>query len=127
MGYYTSYVVDVSSIPEEKVDAVYKHLSNLDVFDTLDAYKNTINGYSYSKWYEWENDMLSLSEEFPDVFIEIEGDGEDSDDFWKCYIKDGAQQLCPATITYEQYDPKKMQQIRPPHLPEIEASVADLI
>ena len=35
------------------------------------------------KWYSWKEDMKIIAELFPDVFFELEGEGEDRDDWWR--------------------------------------------
>lgn len=41
------------------------------------------------KWYEWREDMTKLSHQFPDVLIIIDGEGEESGDIWRAYVKNG--------------------------------------
>jgi len=37
------------------------------------------------------------------------GDGDDSEDFWYKYYKNGKMQACPAKISYDPYDERKLE------------------
>lgn len=53
----------------------------LDLHDQSDTGKEWFwPGCDWVKWYEHENDMLAISQEFPDVTFCLDGDGEESDD-----------------------------------------------
>lgn len=54
------------------------------------------------KWYEYDSDMIELSKRFPDLLFELYGDGEDSDDFWKSYYRDGNAQFSKGRIVYDE-------------------------
>lgn len=61
------------------------------------------------KWYECDEDMKKHSLEHPDLLFEIDGVGEENEDLWINYYKNGKMQHCPAQIVYPKYDPNKMQ------------------
>lgn len=60
------------------------------------------------KWYEHEKDMRAFSKQYPDVIFCLHGIGEDSDDQWNQYYKDGKMQNCKAIITFEEYNETKL-------------------
>lgn len=77
MGYYTNYEY------EEGFDAK--------AFEEL----NKISQYNHPcmdevKWYEYGEDMKSLSKLFPDRIFVLSGVGEEQGDEWKDYFKNGA-------------------------------------
>lgn len=41
------------------------------------------------KWYGHEDDMCKLSAMFPDLYFTLEGDGEESDDYWRKLFHNG--------------------------------------
>lgn len=57
-------------------------------------YINEVNGVydvlsDSMKWYEHEGDMCKLSEMFPELYFTLEGDGEESDDYWRKLFHNG--------------------------------------
>lgn len=93
MGYITDY--DISSNSQEIQEAIEKQ-SGYDDFQSI-------------KWYEWENDVKTVSLQFPDEVIEIYGEGESSGDIWKAYVKNGKSFTTEAKITFEDFDESKLQ------------------
>jgi hypothetical protein len=65
-------------------------------------------GNCEGKWYDWEKDMRKLSKIFPDILFELHGDGEESDDLWKAYFKNGKMQRCHAITVFEEFDERKL-------------------
>jgi hypothetical protein len=63
-----------------------------------------------SKWYESDQDMKELSsrEEYKDVLFILEGEGEDNDDIWIAYYKNGKVQKEYAKITFDEFDETKL-------------------
>lgn len=127
MGYYTSVslCVDVNS---ENAEEIYKALDSERFFESLDYDARWVNAHIYTKWYDGDTDkIVELSVKFPAAFFTLDGDGEDSDDFWRAYIQNGAIQTVYAELTYEDYNPAKMEQLVQPLVPNFKAPVADLI
>jgi len=60
------------------------------------------------KWYEWKDDMLTLSKICPRILFALSGRGEDQPDLWKCYFKGGKSQLEEARIEYDDFDEEKL-------------------
>lgn len=111
MGYYTYFNLDISyappltdvlsvvpdSVKQEVCDAI-KELTEYIYFDT-----DGQPGDSY-KWYEWESDMIQISEKFPWLLLTLWGDGEESDDKWVAYFVNGKVQHAQASINYPEFD-----------------------
>ena len=49
-------------------------------------------------WYSYHDDMITLSMEFPDITFVLSGKGEDADDVWTNYYKNGYSYGCTPTI-----------------------------
>jgi len=60
------------------------------------------------KWYEHEDDMRAFSLEHPGVLFEMTGEGEENEDMWRKYFKDGKMQRCEARITFDDFDENKL-------------------
>ena len=62
-----------------------------------------------TKWYDFEKDMREVSKQHPNVLFELSGEGEETDDLWKAYFKDGKMQMCEARIEYDNFDEAQLQ------------------
>lgn len=59
-----------------------------------------------SKWYDCEKDMKELSsrEEYKDILFILEGEGEDSDDVWTAYFKNGQMRKIYIEMKMPEFD-----------------------
>jgi hypothetical protein len=94
MGYNTRYAVKVT--PDFEGD------QSLD-----EILRKASGGYSFDcgntecvKWYDHEDHLRALSKEWPLRLFTVTGEGEESDDLWIKYFKDGKMQFCKAQIVY---------------------------
>lgn len=88
MGYYTNYSLSVLNDRGADLTILKNELNEKFGEDLIDD-----NGETEEiKWYSWEEDMLELSKKYPDMLIEIRGDGEEGDDFWEARFKDGQEE-----------------------------------
>ena len=55
----------------------------------------------YKKWYDYLDDFIRLSKQFPYLKIEVERKGEDRLDIEKSYYYNGNSQVCPVELTFE--------------------------
>jgi hypothetical protein len=62
-----------------------------------------------TRWYEWREDMTKYSKLHPDVLFTVSGEGEESGDIWKAYIKNGQIQEETAKIQIAAFDPDKLE------------------
>jgi len=115
MGYITEYTLGIEQNDnnvavdeinefiqkERKVnkDFMYVFYEDLEYNDAI---------YGEGKWYNFDEDMMKLSKAFPDVVFRLEGDGEESDDVWVTYYKDGKYQNAQRTVIIEEYNPNKL-------------------
>lgn len=113
MGYCTSYELTFSlyeeknrSIPKILLDDLDKEINRMNVFE----YSHGNSYYAVETWYEWESDMCLLSSRFPEVFFILSGKGDDSEDMWIAYFVAGKKQVCRANITYDDFDPLKLEE-----------------
>lgn len=90
MGYNTAYRIEITGKDN----------------DLALAYLEKISGYGESihdesiKWFNCVEDAEKTSKRFPEVLIEIYGDGDESDDNWRMLIKNGKAKRVTATLTY---------------------------
>jgi hypothetical protein len=99
MGYQTNYELIVDNDIAADVEAAILEVSGYQ-FDCGSLYN--------AKWYDHDEDMREVSKQFPDRVITLYGNGEDADDQWYAYFKNGKMQWCPAIITYDPFDESKL-------------------
>lgn len=98
MGYCTYYTLTYTDEPQEAIE---------DAKATLDrGYDPFENGEI--RWYEHEAEMRELSKQFPEVLFELHGEGEQNDDMWYKYFKNGKMQTCSVIIDFPPFDEKKL-------------------
>jgi len=59
-------------------------------------------------WFNCDQDMKEYSLKYPELVFTLQGLGEDRDDMWFKYFKNGKMQECPAIITFDKYDETKL-------------------
>lgn len=64
-------------------------------------------------WYDHDKHMAELSKRHPKVLFTLHGEGEENEDIWRKYFKAGKVQVCRAKITFDAYDPKKLEHPKP--------------
>ena len=96
MGYHTDYTITVHNATQQQMKEIDSILTDcgLDKSSTFEYY---IYG---SKWYSWDEDLKSISEEFPNIYFEIYGDGEESDDNWQAIVCNGEAVAVQAELVY---------------------------
>lgn len=106
MGYYTDYRLgmwdkDANLIEQShpKYDEIATAFANLNCDFTTDDFDELTGGMANWKWYNSENDMETLGKQFPDVLFELEGMGEDREDWWVYRVLGNKTQLKRAVIT----------------------------
>lgn len=55
------------------------------------------------KWYDHDEHMIQLSLEFPDMWFELWGSGEDRDDNWRAVYHNGKSNYSRAELVYDEY------------------------
>ena len=107
MGYYTSFEIKTMDEVSDIVKAAISH--EIEAYHLPD-YNEWMGGWAcYGKWYDHEEDLKELSLKFPDVVFEVYGDGEESDDLWYKYFKNGRMQYCPCHFEFDPYDESKLE------------------
>jgi hypothetical protein len=61
-----------------------------------------------SKWYDHEENLKEFSRQYPSVVFVLQGEGEENEDMWIKYFKNGKMQKAEAQITLEDYDENKL-------------------
>ena len=103
MGYYTRFNLEVRTpVTRERAEQIANRLNAIigweDCFELDDSEDTTLTNWSLEtngemKWYDWEEDMSQLANEFPDVEFHLEGNGEDENDWWVALFKGKREQI----------------------------------
>ncbi|AXH69627.1 hypothetical protein HWB79_gp185 [Streptomyces phage LukeCage] len=59
------------------------------------------DNYDTMKWYDWEDDMASLSRDWPNVLFALSGEGEEPGDLWKAWVRNGKVIKVEGRIVYD--------------------------
>ena len=120
MGYWTSYYLTVKNPKSSSLDKKISHETELAIAKKLCEFSNwfepsdvdeNVEKSEYplfelissdmNKWYDHYDEMIFLSKEFPSLYFELEGQGEDHDDLWKEYFHNGEATHSDAKITFD--------------------------
>lgn len=97
MGYYTSYSLKTSDnnaeFHKQEIGRIAEYKS---VFEET------------AKWYDHDRDMKYYSKKYPKVIFTLLGEGEDSENLWVKYYKNGKVQHEFAIITYPEFNELKL-------------------
>lgn len=110
MGYYTFFNLKLVSPPRKSYlenDIIAELREAVDYAHT--ALNEDGSGNEACKWYDHENDLCALSRRYPDWRFVLDGDGEDSPDFWIKHFVNGKMQLCQGEVVYPKFDPQKLE------------------
>jgi len=103
MGYNTNYTLSMvagNSINKSEVEEQLKEISGVPI---------KIGWNNACKWYCHEYNMKSLSKIYPETLFLLEGEGEESEDIWQKYFKNGKMQVCKAEIVFPKFDESLME------------------
>ena len=92
MGYYTNYEVTVEGdMNDEALDDLIK----------TSGYSWDGNELRDAKWYDWDNDLKSVSELYPSCKFTLNGVGEEYPDIWQATAVNGEVTQKTATISFD--------------------------
>jgi hypothetical protein len=104
MGYYTSYDLTIEISSSDEIMAEFREFSK----DASCALMETGGNRESLKWHKDKEELCEFSKKYPEAIFILTGAGDDSDDHWRLYVKNGAYQKAKATIEYEDFDPRKL-------------------
>ena len=98
MGYITNYSLEIKPRVPDNFGIRFSEVTH--GYDVDDLYG--------IKWYDHDEHMLLLSDEYPDCFFILSGEGEASEDIWKTYYYRGKANSTSARIVYDDPDFEKL-------------------
>lgn len=107
MGYYSAYDLTVTKVGSESDAAALKEIAReIEKLEVLEC-GNLDGSYWFcheTKWYEDDDDMIRISEMFPEYLFVLERYGEDREDFGRTYYQGGRSHYCAGTMSFEPFD-----------------------
>ena len=108
MGYYTKFdlhAIDVETqepITQLEEQIIAKRLwlmfGGRDTFNPT-GFNSVVSG-DIMKWYDHEDDMITLSKEFPNILFVLDGVGEEFPDTWRKWFHNGKYEASYAEVIY---------------------------
>jgi len=94
MGYITEFEVTSEYGFPEGFEEKFLEVTQYDFYD----------GMFERKWYDYQENMITLSKLYPDTLFEVDGDGEESGDVWKHYFKNGKDKKIQPEMRWPKFD-----------------------
>lgn len=105
MGYYTNFSITIKArITRAAAELICKRLNELadweqfsvcsdnsSLMEARDSWE--LEPYDELKWYDWEDHMTILANQFNEVEFRVEGNGEDKEDWWVALFKGDKKQI----------------------------------
>lgn len=99
MGYYTKHELEIIDGDDFKTN--YE--------EEISQYADYGNCFGDSiKWYGCESDMIDFSKKYPKTTFCVNGFGEEHDDIWKAYFKNGKMFKTKAEFVFEEFNESKL-------------------
>lgn len=88
MGYYTNFEIEAIDDPKSQIMSLLQSLAG------ISGYRELESGYASSiKWYDCVENCKKASLYYPELLFRVTGDGENSDDIWRLYVRNGKTKL----------------------------------
>lgn len=85
MGYLSLFSFSLLSGPEEDYTSMLKDIDQLIGGSGDESFE--------AKWYNCERDMNEIAKKYPHIVVQMDVDGEDSDDLWRMFICNGKTEI----------------------------------
>lgn len=111
MGYRTFYNLFIKDVQGNDIPENTKHEIIDDLRENYNDAADAINDEGQGEMdTNWENDadMNEFSLKYPNMVFEVSGTGDDAEDRWSTYYKNGKMQHCPVEFVYPPYDENKL-------------------
>lgn len=102
MGYTTYFNLEMENYTDEQRLAIAELVEENDF--PMDWYNGNDYWDGEGKWYEHQEDMINLSKQFPEVLFILSGEGEDREDNWREYYRNGKVAISWGRIVYDDVD-----------------------
>ena len=112
MGYCTDYELEIKDLKGHSIESVDAAIVNMNGYFGNDGYDDEGGYFTWhdvnDTWFYHEEDMVKLSTQFPELLFTLRGAGENHEDLWRKYFKNGLIQRAPAQIIFAEFDETKL-------------------
>ena len=98
MNEFVLYSIDIEPYEEELIDVLCEEYQEA---------KYALSGEP-TIWLDHENDLREFSKHYEDFQFSLYGQGTEAPDVWIKHFMNGKMQYCPAIITFDDFDKKKL-------------------
>lgn len=126
MGYYTNYTLEIKGkgpIYDRLMSQLDTEVPNENYGYSLEAFVN--DRAESIKWYDYKEDMATLSLGWPNVLFTLKCIGEDHE-MWVVHFMNGTSQESKARIAFDDPDPKVLRYIPDAELKAVQERKAEL-
>lgn len=102
MGYITYFNLEMENYTDEQRLAIAELVEENDF--PMDWYDGEDYWCGEGGWYSHQEDMIDLSKQFPEVLFTLSGEGEDREDNWIEYYRNGKVAISWGSIVYDDVD-----------------------
>lgn len=106
MGYYTRYRLETDDTIFGSETISHFRKDNESARHALTERGESTDG---TKWYSHQEDLEKFSLKYPNTLFILYGEGEESGDIWKLYVKGGKSFKAKAILTFEEYSEDKLE------------------
>lgn len=99
MGYYTDFKITVKGKQQDEEEFT-EYLDKKTGY-YVDYYDGIFH-IQEAKWYDWEKDMIEVSKEHPENLFQVDGEGEESGDIWRCFFHRGIKERVQVETVYSE-------------------------
>lgn len=111
MGYNTKYNFDKiePKVTKQQLLEITDFFSNK-LFNQSAKLNDDIDDFfeEEMKWYDFDKDLVELSLKFPNNIFVFSGNGEEQEDIWKAYFKNGKSFYPERIVTWEEFTEEKL-------------------
>ena len=105
MGYYTNFSITIKArVTRATAELICERINELIGWEQFSVYAGNsplveecdswkFEPYGVLKWYDWEDHMTMLANQFNEVEFRVEGNGEDKEDWWVALFKGDKKQI----------------------------------
>lgn len=103
MGYCSCFSLSAKPMTQDLYQKIDAELQLYTCYFEQDGIENGVGHWCNQDdtWYSCRADMIQLSRTFPDVYFQLYVEGEDHNDDWRAFFKDGKYQENYAERVYE--------------------------
>lgn len=103
MGYYSEHSLSVIKGDDSLIQSFREESDN-----AMYAFSENGDCKQRCKWYSAEKELIDFSKKHSETLFLLEVKGEENEDIWKLYVRNGKKQMCKAILTFEEYNEQKL-------------------